>query len=217
MSAKKKAAPASATAVTGRITYASLTDAQRGALLAPLVSDPAALAAMAVLATSDEPVSDEHARALGMVRAYVLGVTTQKADLTVYRPVRRGGMPQNLDAWLAGLSGAACNVDPATVVYVRDADGNELTVVTGEDENGNEVSRPLAEVRGDKSDTGDTRIRLADGTVVTPDDGRKVTLADVDGDVDKWHAIREFSRDGGKTWADVRWTLTLPRPRKNGK
>lgn len=216
MSAKKNA-PKSSAAVTGRITYASLTDDQRGKLLAAAVSDPAALAALAVLVTSDEPVSDEHAVFLKMVRPYVLGLSTGGrggSEVTVYRPIRRGGTPQNLDAWLAGLTGGACNTDPETVVYVRDDNGDEVTVVTGEDDEGNDILTPLAEVRGDKNETGDVRIRLADGTVFTPEDGRRVSLQDVNGDREKWHSIREFSRDGGQTWADVKWTLTLPRPRK---
>lgn len=216
MSAKKNNTAGSV--VNGRITYSSLTDEQRGRLLAEVVkTDPASITTAAALYVSDEPVSDEHAVFLRMVRPYVLGLSTGGrggSEVTVFRPVRRGGTPQNLDAWLAGLSGGACNTDPATVVYVRDTDGCEVTVVTGEDEDGNEILTPLAEIRGDKNDTGDVRIRCADGSVFTPEDGRRVSLKDVAGDVDKWHTIREFSRDGGATWQDVKWTLTLPRPRK---
>ena len=194
----------------GRIAYSGLTDAQRAELIAPVMSDPtAAMALMGTLA-SDEPVSDDHALALRMVRKFVLGLTTTKQDVTVFRPVRRGGMPQNLDAWLAGLNGS--QIDPETVVYVRDADGNELTVTTTDDD-GNEVETPLADMRGDKNETGEVRIRLTDGRVFTPADGRKVTVADCEGS-ENWHNVREFSRDGGVTWQDVRWTLTLPRPRK---
>lgn len=216
MSAKKNVN--AGTVVNGRIAYSGLTDVQRGALLAEaLNTDPASIATMAALVVSDEPVSDDHAVFLRMVRPYVLGLSTGGRggqEVTVYRPIRRGGTPQNLDAWLAGLSGGACNTDPETVVYVRDEDGNEVTVVTGEDEDGNEIHTPLADVRGDKNETGDVRIRCADGSVFTPEDGRRVSLKDVSGDVEKWHSIREFSRDGGNTWADVKWTLTLPRPRK---
>lgn len=216
MSAKKNVN--AGTVVNGRIAYSGLTDAQRGALLAEaLKNDPASIATMAALVVSDEAVSDDHAVFLKMVRPYVLGLSTGGRggqDITVYRPIRRGGTPQNLDAWLAGLSGGACNTDPETVVYVRDVNGDEVTVVTGEDEDGNEVHTPLVDVRGDKNETGDVRIRCADGSVFTPEDGRRVSLRDVNGDVEKWHSIREFSRDGGNTWADVKWTLTLPRPRK---
>lgn len=218
MSAKKNT-PA-ATVVTGRITYARLSDEQRGQLLAPVVADPAALAVLVPLLSADEPVSDEHAVLLKMVRPFVLGLATGKrggTDVTVFRPIRRGGTPQNLDAWLAGLSGAACNTDPATVVYVRDTDGNEVTVVTGTDDDGNEIHTPLADVRGDKNDGGAVSVRTTDGRVWPLADGRKVTLADVGGDRDVYMSIREFSRDNGTTWEDARWTLTLPRPRKNGK
>lgn len=214
MSAKNNNQPA---VVTGRITYAKLTDEQRGQLLAPVVADPAALAVLVPLLSSDEPVSDAHAVLLKMVRPFVLGLATGKrggSDVTVYRPIRRGGTPQNLDAWLAGLNGGACNTDPDTVVYVRDTDGNEITVVTGTDDDGNEIHTPLAEIRGDKNETGNVSVRTADGKTFPLADGRKVTLADVGDDRDVYMSIREFSRDGGKTWDDARWTLTLPRPRK---
>lgn len=207
---------ANSNVTVGRIAYSALTDAQRGTLLTAAIAsgDLDALAAMGALVQSSEPVSDEHAVILKMVRVYVLGLSTDKSDLTVYRPIRRGGTPGNLDAWIAGLSGGACAIDPATVMYVRDEDGNEVTVVTGEDEDGNDILTPLVDIRGDRNETGDTRVRLADGTVVTPADGRRVTLADLGGDVERFMTVREFSRDGGTTWGAVKWTLTLPRPRK---
>lgn len=203
----------------GRIAYSALTDSQRGTLLTGAIAsgDMSALQAMGELVQSDTPVSDEHAVTLKMVRPYVLGLSTGKrggSDVTVYRPIRRGGTPQNLDAWVAGLTGASCNIDPDTVIYVRDIDGNEVTVIT-EDSFGNEIETPLAEVRGDKNDGGTVSVRTADGRVWPLADGRKVTLADVGEDIDIYMSIREFSRDGGDSWESAKWTLTLPRPRKN--
>lgn len=195
---------------TGRISYAGLTDTQRAALLVSVMGEGMPVTDAATLVQSDDPVSDAHLLALGVFARFTLGLSTQDDDMVVYRVVKRGRTPGHLDGWIAGLNGSACNLDPDTVVYVRDANGDEVTVKNGDGE-----SVDLTSVRGDSADTGGVVVRLSDGRTVTLEDGRKVpTVADFDGDVDVWHTMREFSRDGGETWESIKWTPTFPRKRK---
>lgn len=199
-------------AIVSRSTYASIRSDQRAKLIErasqELTGDAAALLEAIDLFNSETEISDADALFLGMINVFTIGVNTGEDDITVTR--RRGNAPKNLDAWLAGLNGGACNLDPDAVVYIRDADGDEVMVT---DEDGDEI--PLAEVRGNAAASGSgVSVRTASGKVFHLEDGRRVSLSDVGGSMEAYRAIAEFSRDGGETWQDVRWTLTLPKPRK---
>lgn len=195
------------------IAYKGLTDAQRGMLAASIdMSDPASAMARLTVLNSDEEVSDEDARALGWVQTYTLGLTTQKRDKTVTRRKRRGRIG-NLDSFVAGLDGGACGIDPDTVVYVRDDKGDEVLTTVGQGDDKRRV--PLAEVRGTVTGPSGLSVRLTDGTVHACESGKRVTPADVGGE-EAYGRIAQFSRDGGATWADVVWRLTLPNKRTAG-
>lgn len=189
------------------IPYSSLRDDQRGVLASKIdMSDLEAATKRLQELSSDNPVSDADAKLLGWVVTYRLGLSTQKRDKVVTRAKRRGRIG-NLDSFIASLNGAACGIDPDTVVYVRDEDGEEVMTTVGKGDTKRRV--PLAEVRGNASDRAGVMVRLSDGSEHQLADGRKCTPRDVGGE-DKWHDIREFSRDGGETWAPVRWSLTFP-------
>lgn len=189
------------------LPYSSLKPEQRG-ILAGLIdmSDPAAAMARLQVLNSDEEVSEADAKTLGWITTYRLGLSTHKRDKVVTRAKRRGRIP-NLDSFIASLNGDACNIDPDTVVYIRDENGDEVTTVVGRGDD--KERKPLVEVRGIATTSG-VWVRLSDGSVHPLADGRKATPADVGGD-ENYRRITEYSRDG-ETFHPVKWALSFPRP-----
>lgn len=186
--------------------YSSLKTEQRAVLMASVdMSDPTAAMTRLTELNSDTEVSEDDAKALGWITTYTLGLSTQKNDKTVTRAKRRGRIP-NLDSFIASLNGEACNIDPDTVVYVRDEAGDEVTTVVGRGDD--KERKPLVEVRGTATLSG-VFVRLDTGETFPLANGKRATAQDVGGD-ENYRRIVEFSRDGGETFAPVRWTLTLP-------
>lgn len=192
-------------------TYARLTTEQRARLMALIdMSDPAAAMARMTELSSDAVVSDEDARTLGWVSVYFLGLSTAKADMRVTR--RKRGRLGSLDSFIASLDGGACNLDPDTVVYVRDENGDEVETTVGQGDDKRRV--PIVEARG--AVASGLAVRLDDGEVRYCASGKRVTFEDCGGE-DNYMRVVEFTRDGGSTWHPVRWTLTLPNARTLGK
>lgn len=186
--------------------YSSLKTEQRGLLMATIdMSDPGAAMARLEVLNSDQEVTEDDAKVLGWITTYTLGLSTQKRDKVVTRAKRRGRIP-NLDSFIASLNGEACNIDPDTVVYVRDDQGDEVTTVVGRGDD--KERKPLVEVRGTATLSG-VFVRLDSGEVFPLANGKKATPQDVGGD-ENYRRIAEFSRDGGETFHAVRWSLTFP-------
>lgn len=186
--------------------YSSLKSEQRGILAATIdMSDPAAAMERLQVLNSDQEVTEDDAKVLGWITTYTLGLSTQKNDKVVTRAKRRGRIP-NLDSFIASLNGEACNIDPDTVVYVRDDQGDEVTTVVGRGDD--KERKALVDVRGTATLSG-VFVRLDSGETFPLANGKKATPADVGGD-ENYRRIVEFSRDGGETFHAVRWTLTLP-------
>lgn len=197
----------------GTMPYSSLTADQRGVLAAGIdVSDQAAAMARLTEINSDAPVSDADAKILGWVQTFFLGLNTHKNDKKVTRP-KKSGRHGSLDAFLAGLDGGASGIDPDTVVYVLDENKDEVMVTLGQGDNKRRV--PIVEARGSATATSGVSVRLDDGKVFPLANGKKPVAADVGGE-EAYRRIAAFSRDGGETWQDVRWTLTLPNARSTG-
>lgn len=194
------------------MSYADLPADQRGKLAAGIdMTDPAAAMARLTELSSDAPVSDADALALGWVSVYWLGLSTQKADMRVTR--RRGrGRLGTLDAFIASLDGGAVNVDPDTVVYVNDDEGNTVETTVGQGDDRKRV--PLTEHRGQAERA--LIVRLDDGTMYGCASGKSVTFEDCGGE-ENYMRVVEFSRDGGATWNNVVWKMTLPNVRTLGK
>lgn len=191
--------------------YSSLKTDQRAVLMATIdMSDPAAAMERLTVLNSDLEVTEEDAKTLGWIATYILGLSTQKEDKTVTRPKRRGRIP-NLDSFIASLNGGDCNIDPDTVVYVRDESGDEVTTTVGRGDDKERVA--LVDVRGTATLSG-VFVRLDNGDTFPLANGKKATPQDVGGD-ENYRRITEFSRDGGETFAPVRWTLTLPNKTSN--
>lgn len=186
--------------------YSSLKAEQRGLLMAGIdMSDTTAAMARLTELNSDVEVSEEDAKVLGWITTYTLGLSTHKRDKVVTRAKRRGRIP-NLDSFIASLNGDACNIDPDTVVYIRDEAGDEVTTVVGRGDD--KERKPLVDVRGTATLSG-VFVRLDTGEVFPLANGKRATAQDVGGD-ENYRRIAEFSRDGGETFQPVRWTLTLP-------
>lgn len=186
--------------------YSSLKAEQRGLLMATIdMSDPGAAMERLQVLNSDQEVTEDDAKVLGWIATYTLGLSTQKADKVVTRAKRRGRIP-NLDSFIASLNGGDCNIDPDTVVYVRDDQGDEVTTVVGRGDDKERLA--LVDVRGTATLSG-VFVRLDTGETFPLANGKKATPADVGGD-ENYRRIAEFSRDGGETFHAVRWTLTLP-------
>lgn len=194
------------------MTYADLAADQRGKLAAAIdMSDPAAAMARLTELSSDSLVSDDDALTLGWVTVYWLGLSTQKADMRVTR--RRGrGRLGSLDSFIASLDGGACNIDPDTVVYVNDDNGDTVETTIGQGDDKRRV--PITDARGSVSSG--LSVRLDDGTVRQCASGKRVTFDDCGGE-DNYMRVVEFSRDGGTTWNPVAWKMTLPNARTLGK
>lgn len=194
------------------MTYAALTADQRGKLAATIdMTDPAQAMARLTELSSDSPVSDSDAVALGWVSVYFLGLSTQQEDMRVTR--RRGrGRLGSLDSFIASLDGGACNIDPDTVVYVNDDNGDTVETTIGQGDDKRRV--PITEARGTVASG--LSVRLDDGTVRQCASGKTVTFADCGGE-DNYMRVVEFSRDGGHTWNSVVWKMTLPNSRTLGK
>lgn len=186
--------------------YSSLKAEQRGLLMATIdMTDPGAAMERLQVLNSDQEVTEDDAKVLGWITTYTLGLSTQKNDKVVTRAKRRGRIP-NLDSFIASLNGEACNIDPDTVVYVRDDQGDEVTTVVGRGDD--KERKALVDVRGTATLSG-VFVRLDSGETFPLANGKKATPADVGGD-ENYRRIVEFSRDGGETFHAVRWTLTLP-------
>lgn len=193
-------------------TYARLTTDQRAALMAMIdMTDPAAAMARLTELNSDAAVTDADAKRLGWIQTYTLGLTTQKRDKVVTRRKRTGRMG-SLESFIATLDGGAVNIDPDTIVYVRDEHGDEVETTIG---TGDEKRRvPLVEARGTVTTSG-VSVRLDDGRTFPLANGKKATPQDVGGD-ENYRRITEFSRDGGTTWTPVVWSMRFPNARTTG-
>lgn len=197
----------------GVLPYSSLTADQRGTLAAGIdMSDMNVAMSRLTEINSDAPVSDADAKVLGWVQTFYLGLKTQKRDKIVTRP-KKGGRHGSLDAFIAGLDNGASGIDPDDVVYVLDEDKNEVMVTLGQGDNKRRV--PIVEARGSATATSGVSVRLDSGEVYPLANGKKPVAADVGGE-EAYRRITAFSRDGGETWGDVRWTLTLPNARTAG-
>lgn len=194
------------------MTYAELTSDQRGKLAAGIdTSDPVAAMARLTELSSNTAVNDADAVTLGWVSVYWLGLSTQKADMRVTR--RRGrGRFGSLDSFIASLDGGACNIDPDTVVYVNDENGDTVETTVGQGDDKRRV--PLTEHRGQAERA--LMVRLDDGTTFGCASGKSVTFDDCGGE-ENYMRVVEFSRDGGQTWNSVVWKMTLPNSRTLGK
>lgn len=193
-------------------TYARLNNDQRAKLMALIdMTDPAVAMARMMELNSDAVVTDADSKVLGWVQTYTLGLTTQKRDKVVTRRKRTGRMG-SLESFVATLSGAACNIDPDTIVYVRDESGDEVETTIGQGDDKRRV--PLVEARGTVAVSG-VSVRLDTGEVFPLANGKKPAPSDVGGQ-DAYRRIAAFSRDGGQTWTDVVWTLRLPNARTAG-
>lgn len=193
---------------TSRMTYARLSAEDRGRLAGHIDwADMEAAQAEMLRLNSDVEVTDTDAKTLGWLQEFILGVTTSKEEILVNRP-RRTGRMGSLEHFLATLNGS--QIDPDTVVYVRDTEGNEIETTVGEGDNRRRI--PLAEARAELVKSG-VFVRLDNGETFALADGRKVTFEDVNGE-DNYMRIVEFSRDGGENYAPVEWKLTLPNRRK---
>lgn len=193
---------------TRTATYADLDPAQRGLLLASLdVTDPAAaMARMTHINTSQDTVSDDDAATLGWVTTYVVGTSESDTDITVTRRRARGRIG-TLEAFIASLDGGAVNLDPDSVCYVRDTDGNEIEVTTGKGDTATKVY--LVDHR-QTVENSELIAYLDDGSAFICQNGKKIAPEDVGGE-DEWFRVSQFSRDGGKTLHPVVWKMTLPR------
>lgn len=199
---------------SGMIAYASLTDSQRGILAAGIdMSDTAGAMARLTELNSDKPVNDSDAKTLGFIQEFVLGLSTHKKNKKVSR-FKKAGRHGNLEAFLASLNGSDCNIDPDTVVFIRDTDGNEIETTIGQGADKRRV--PLVEVRGSAASASGVSVRLDSGEVFPLANGKRPSPSDVGGQ-EAYRRIAAFSRDGGETWQDVKWTLTLPNSRTSGK
>lgn len=194
------------------MTYARLKTEDRARLMATVdMTDPAAAMARLTELSSDAAVSDADALALGWVSVYWLGLSTAKDDVRVTR--RRGrGRLGSLDSFIASLDGGACNIDPDTVVYVNDENGDTVETTVGQGDDKRRV--PLTEHRGEAGRA--LVVRLDDGTTFGCASGKSVTFEDCGGE-ENYMRVVEFSRDGGATWNSVVWKMTLPNARTLGK
>ena len=191
---------------SSNVRYSSLSKNDRLVLLDSTGDDDAAFLEMRALLKTDEPVSDAHARILGWIQTFTIGLNTGAPDVTVER-YRRSGKYGTLERFLATLNGAGFGMDPDTVVYVNDENGDEIMVTVGRDEDKRVI--PLAEYRAADEEPV-LMARLDDGTTFACENGKKISPSDVGGD-DAWFRVREFSRDGGKTWNKPTWIMRLPR------
>lgn len=193
---------------TRTATYADLDPATRGLLLASLdMSDPvAAMERMTYVNTSSDPVNDADAATLGWVTTYIVGTSESKTDLTVTRRRARGRIG-TLESFIASLDGGAVNIDPDSVCYVRDIDGNEVEVTKGK---GDTSERVYLVDHRQTIENSELLAKLEDGSVFACANGKRIDPDDVGGE-DAWFSVSQFSRDGGENWHPVVWKMTLPR------
>lgn len=201
------------TVAVSRRTYADLNADERGRLAATIdMSDPAAAMARLTELNSADEVSDADALVLGWVAVFYIGLNDGQPEHRVTRRASRGRLG-SLESFIASLNGGACNIDPDAVVYVNDAEGNTVETTIGQGDDKRRV--PIWEARGAAANSG-LMVRLDDGTVKACASGKAVTFEDCGGE-ENYMRVCEFSRDGGTTWHNVVWKMTLPNARTLGK